>query len=64
MRAQITGQIGTAHRRYELDLGAFIEMQEGLHRVEIFQTAPGTGPYDSSPKSGGFSYVYGRTSAR
>ena len=25
--------------------GAFVDLTKGLHRVEIFQTAPGTGPY-------------------
>ncbi|MEO6787537.1 MAG: hypothetical protein ABI318_15510, partial [Chthoniobacteraceae bacterium] len=37
--------------------GAFVELQKGLHRVEIFQTAPGTGPYDYTPQKGGLSFL-------
>jgi hypothetical protein len=37
--------------------GSFVDLKSGLHRVEIFQTAPGTGAYNSSPKSGGLSFL-------
>ena len=37
--------------------GASFDFKAGLHRVEIFQTAPGTGPYDSSKKGGGLMYL-------
>jgi len=37
--------------------GAFVELQKGLHRVEIFQTAPGVGPYDYTPQNGGLSFL-------
>ena len=37
--------------------GAFVDLTAGLHRVEVFQTAPGTGPYSSSPKDGGLMYL-------
>lgn len=41
--------------------GASFDLKAGLHRVEIFQTAPGTGPYDSSKKGGGLMYLTWRT---
>lgn len=37
--------------------GAFVELTAGLHRVEVFQTAPGTGPYASSMNDGGLMYL-------
>ena len=37
--------------------GAYIELAKGLHRVEVFQTAPGTGPYSSNLADGGLMYL-------
>ncbi|MEA3212676.1 MAG: hypothetical protein QOE70_5733 [Chthoniobacter sp.] len=37
--------------------GAFFELTQGLHRVEVFQTAPGTGPYSSNQADGGLMYL-------
>ena len=37
--------------------GAFVDLTKGLHRVEIFQTAPGKGPYATTPGSGGLVYL-------
>lgn len=37
--------------------GAFADLTVGLHRVEVFQTAPGTGPYPSDKKNGGLMYL-------
>jgi hypothetical protein len=37
--------------------GASVDLTKGLHRVEVFQTAPGTGPYSSSPRDGGLMYL-------
>lgn len=37
--------------------GAFVELTKGLHRVEVFQTAPGTGPYASNLNDGGLMYL-------
>ncbi len=37
--------------------GAFVEMTVGVHRVEVFQTAPGTGPYASNQKGGGLMFL-------
>ena len=37
--------------------GASVDLTKGLHRVEVFQTAPGTGPYSSNPKDGGLMYL-------
>lgn len=37
--------------------GAFVELTAGLHRVEVFQTAPGTGPYSSNHADGGLMYL-------
>ena len=37
--------------------GASIDLTKGLHRVEVFQTAPGTGPYSSNLKDGGLMYL-------
>ena len=37
--------------------GAFVELTKGLHRVEVFQTAPGTGPYSSDQNEGGLMYL-------
>jgi len=37
--------------------GASVDLAKGLHRVEVFQTAPGTGPYSSNAKDGGLMYL-------
>ena len=37
--------------------GASVDLTKGLHRVEVFQTAPGTGPYSSNPKDGGLMFL-------
>ena len=37
--------------------GAFVELTKGAHRVEVFQTAPGGGPYSTDPKEGGLMYL-------
>ena len=37
--------------------GASVDLTRGLHRVEVFQTAPGTGPYSSQLKDGGLMYL-------
>ncbi|MEO6738987.1 MAG: hypothetical protein ABIP20_01970 [Chthoniobacteraceae bacterium] len=37
--------------------GASVDLQKGIHRVEVFQTAPGTGAYDYTPKNGGLSFL-------
>lgn len=37
--------------------GASVELTKGLHRVEVFQTAGGTGPYSSGKKDGGLMYL-------
>ncbi len=37
--------------------GASVDLTKGLHRVEVFQTAPGTGPYSSSQRDGGLMYL-------
>ena len=36
--------------------GASFDLTQGLHRLEIFQTAPGIGPYDTSMNTGGLMY--------
>jgi len=42
--------------------GGFVDIPTiGLHRVEVFQTAPGTGPYNSNPKDGGLMFLTWRT---
>ena len=37
--------------------GASVDLTQGLHRVEVFQTASGTGPYSSDQNSGGLMYL-------
>ena len=37
--------------------GASVELTQGLHRVEVFQTASGTGPYSSNQNDGGLMYL-------
>lgn len=37
--------------------GANVELTKGLHRVEVFQTAPGEGPYASNLNDGGLMYL-------
>ncbi len=37
--------------------GASVELTKGLHRIEVLQTAPGTGPYSTDPKGGGLMYL-------
>jgi len=37
--------------------GASVELTQGLHRVEVFQTASGAGPYSSDQNSGGLMYL-------
>ena len=41
--------------------GATFDLAKGVHRLEIFQTAPGTGPYDTSMNTGGLMYLTWRT---
>lgn len=43
--------------------GANVDLKAGLHRVEVFQTAPGTGPYDSTRKGGGLMFLTWRAPA-
>jgi hypothetical protein len=37
--------------------GVSVELTRGIHRVEVFQTAPGTGPYSSNPRDGGLMFL-------
>ncbi|MEI6072308.1 MAG: hypothetical protein WCS31_10985 [Verrucomicrobiae bacterium] len=37
--------------------GASVELTKGLHRVEVFQTAGGTGNYSDNKKSGGLMFL-------
>ena len=37
--------------------GQYVDLKAGLHRVEVLQTAPGTGPYSSHGKKGGLMYL-------
>jgi len=37
--------------------GASVELTQGLHRIEVFQTASGTGPYSSDQNAGGLMYL-------
>lgn len=37
--------------------GASVELTKGLHRIEVLQTAPGTGPYSTNPRDGGLMYL-------
>ncbi len=37
--------------------GAAVELSKGIHRIEVMQTAPGTGPYSTNPKDGGLMYL-------
>ncbi len=37
--------------------GDNVELTAGLHRVEIYQTAPGSGAYDDSKKEGGLMFL-------
>ena len=37
--------------------GASVELSAGLHRVEVFQTAPGAGPYGANLNDGGLMYL-------
>ena len=37
--------------------GASVDLTKGLHRIEVLQTAPGTGPYSANPKDGGLMYL-------
>lgn len=41
--------------------GAFVKLGRGLHRVEVLQTAPGSGPFSSNPKDSGLMYLTWRT---
>ena len=43
--------------------GASVELTQGLHRVEVFQTAAGTGPYSSNENDGGLMYLTWRPPA-
>ena len=38
-------------------IGAAVDLIKGLHRVEVYQTADGTGPYVSDKKEGGLMYL-------
>jgi hypothetical protein len=37
--------------------GTFVDLKAGVHRVEIYQTAPGAGPYNNNPKNGGLMFL-------
>jgi hypothetical protein len=37
--------------------GAAVKLTKGLHRVEVLQTAPGTGPFSSNPRDTGLMYL-------
>ena len=37
--------------------GAYFDLTKGLHRVEVFQSAPGSGPYASEGKTAGLMYL-------
>ncbi len=37
--------------------GAAVDLTKGLHRVEVFQTADGTGPYSSNKRNGGLMFL-------
>jgi len=41
--------------------GMYFTLTEGLHRIEIFQTAPGTEPFSSHSRRGGLMYLTWRT---
>ncbi len=41
--------------------GEYFDLTKGTHRVEVFQTAPGTGPYPSERKNAGLMYLTWRT---
>ena len=41
--------------------GEYFELTKGLHRIEVFQTAPGSGAYVSNTRSGGLMYLTWRT---
>lgn len=41
--------------------GAAIKLSKGLHRVEVLQAAPGSGPYSSNNRDGGLMYLTWRT---
>jgi len=41
--------------------GAYFDLERGLHRLEVFQTAPGSGPYSTHPRKGGLMYLTWRT---
>ncbi len=41
--------------------GQYFELDRGLHRLEVFQTAPGKGPYVAEGKEGGLMYLTWRT---
>ncbi len=41
--------------------GDYFNLERGLHRVEVFQTAGGSGPYSSHGRKGGLMYLTWRT---
>ncbi len=41
--------------------GASVKLAKGLHRVEVLQTAPGSGPYSSNNRWGGLMYLEWKT---
>lgn len=41
--------------------GASLDLKRGLHRIEIFQTAPGNGPYATTMNQGGLMFLSWRT---
>ena len=51
------GWLGTSWNKAWGGTGVSVDLAKGLHRVEVFQTAPGTGPYSSSAKDGGLMYL-------
>lgn len=42
-------------------IGAWFDLNEGLNRIEVFQTAPGAGDYGSERRDGGLMYLTWRT---
>ena len=41
--------------------GDWVTLEKGLHRIEVFQTAPGTEPYSTHRNQGGLMYLTWRT---
>ncbi len=60
-RVRVNGSIITPHRRIDKwgGTGQWVDLESGLNRIEVFQTAPGSGDY--SGKYGGLMYLTWRT---